>query len=85
MCLLRAAEIDTVDGSTTGILWDIGTGVGGGRAVAMVKGVLLLILRACEMFQDQSEVVKACCVLMRVGAQCSLHDGGSEVKHRAEV
>lgn len=88
MCLLRAAEVDIFGHSKTdsldtgGVELDIDTAVGGGRAVVMVEGVLLLVLRACAMFQDHNEVVKACCMLMRIGVQCSLYGGGSKVKHR---
>lgn len=77
MCLLRAAEVDVCGYKEIDRL-DTGGGVlgidtaGGGRAVVMEEGVLLLILRACAMFHDHDGVVKACCMLMRVGVQCSL-------------
>lgn len=80
VCLLRAAEVDIIGHSKTDIVWNIDPGVGGGRAVAMERGVLLLVLRVCATFQHHSEVIKACCLLMRIGVQCSLHGGGSKVK-----
>lgn len=88
MCLLRAAEVEVCGhkeiGSldTGGRVLDIDT-AGGGRTVVMEEGVLLLILRACAVFQDHDGVVKACCMLMRVGVQCSLSGGGgSKVRPR---
>lgn len=86
VCLLRAAEVDVcgykdVDYlDTGGRVLDIDT-AGGGRAVVMEGSVLLLILKACAMFQDHDEVVKACCMLMRVGVQCSLSGGEPKVRH----
>lgn len=85
VCLLRAVEVDVcchreIDSlDTGGRVLDIDT-VGGGRAVAMEEGVLLLVLKACAMFQDHEGVVKACCMLMRVGVQCSLNGGGTKVR-----
>jgi len=53
-----------------------------GQAVVVEEGVLSLVLRACSVFQNQAEVVKACCMLMKVGVQCSLRCGGAEVSTR---
>lgn len=86
VCLLRAAEVDVCGHMETDTL-DAGGGrvldsdnADGGRAVLMKDCVLLLILRTCAMFQDHDGVVKACCMLMRVGVQCSLSDGGPKVR-----
>lgn len=85
VCLLRAAEVDVcvlseIDSlEASGQDLDIDT-AGAGRAVVMEEGVVLLILRACAMFQYHDGVVKACCMLMRVGVMCSLGGGGSEVR-----
>lgn len=85
VCLLRAAEVDVcglkeIDSlDTGGRELDIDT-AGGGRAIVMEEGVLLLVLRACAMFQDHDGVVKACCMLMRVGVQCSLSGGEPKVR-----
>ncbi|CAB1112283.1 unnamed protein product [Ectocarpus sp. CCAP 1310/34] len=80
VCLLRAAEVDLCGHSSTNRLQtelDMDT-VGGGRAVVMEEGVLLLVLKACARFQDHGDVVKICCMLMRVGVMCALHGAGFE-------
>ncbi|CBN77147.1 expressed unknown protein [Ectocarpus siliculosus] len=80
VCLLRAAEVDLCGHNGTHRLQtelDVDT-VGGGRAVVMEEGVLLLILKACAKFQDHGDVVKICCMLMRVGVMCALHGEGFE-------
>eukprot|EP00752_Nemacystus_decipiens_P007273 g6510.t1 len=80
VCLLRAAEVDVCGHTevdcldTGGRVMDTDT-AGGGKAIVMEEGVLLLILRACAMFQNHDGVVKACCMLMRVSVQCSLSGG----------
>lgn len=84
VCLLRAAEVDLCGDGDTGSPEPSGTQLhiepaGGGRAVVKEEGVLVLILRACKMFQDRGEVVKACCMLMRAGVRGYLHRGRLEV------
>ncbi|CAM9137443.1 unnamed protein product [Ectocarpus sp. 13 AM-2016] len=80
VCLLRAAEVDLCGHSSTNRLpteLERDT-VGGGRAVVMEESVLLLLLKACVKFQDHGDVVKICCMLMRVGVMCALHGAGFE-------
>lgn len=82
VCLLRAAEVGLCGHSSTNRLQtalDMDT-VGGGRAVVMEEGVPLLLLKACAKFQDHGDVVKICCMLMRVGVMCALHGEGFEVR-----
>ena len=82
VCLLRAAEVDLCGHGSTNRLQtelDMDT-VGGGRAVVMEEGVLLLVLNACAKFEDHGDVVKICCMLMRVGVMCALHGEGAEVR-----
>ncbi|CAM9116501.1 unnamed protein product, partial [Hapterophycus canaliculatus] len=81
VCLLRATEVDLCgdgdkDNPEPGSHQLHVDTAGRGREVVKGKGVLLLALQACNMFQDRGEVVKACCMLMRVGVSCSLQDGG---------
>lgn len=82
VCFLRAAEVDLCGhSSTTRLQTELDMdSVGGGRAVVMEAGVLLLVLQACAKFQDHGDVVKICCMLMRVGVMCALHGEGVEVR-----
>ncbi len=90
VCLLRAVEVDVCGrGSNTDDLDAAGRVASinaerEGQAMVMEEGVLSLVLRACSVFQNQAEVVKACCMLMRVGVQCSLPCGGTEVGTQGE-
>ena len=85
VCLLRAVEVDVCGRSNTDGL-DMVSGVPcidegrEGQAAVMEEGVLSLVLRACSVFQNQADVVKACCMLMRVSVQCSLRGGWAQVR-----
>lgn len=83
--MLRAAEVDVcghrgLDRLDSGGRVLNADTAGGGKAVVMEERVLLLVLRACAMFQDHDGAVKACCMLMRVGVQCALTGGGPKVR-----
>lgn len=89
VCLLRAVEIDVCGRGNNAEGLDA-TGRAAsmdaereGQTVVTEEGVLSLVLRACSVFENQAEVVKACCMLMRVGVQCSLRCGGAEVGTRS--
>ena len=50
----------------------------GARGVATEKGVLLLVLKACDVFNAQAQVVTTCCMLMRIGVRYSEQGEGDE-------
>lgn len=82
VCLLRAVEVDAcgqkADAPDTGEApSDCRQGLGA-RGVATEKGVLLLVLKACDVFNAQAQVVTTCCMLMRIGVRYSEQDEGDE-------
>ncbi|CAM9265082.1 unnamed protein product, partial [Laminaria digitata] len=75
VCLLRAVEVDACGQKadtpdTGGTASDCSKGLGA-RGVATEKGVLLLVLKACDVFNAQAQVVTTCCMLMRIGVRYS--------------
>lgn len=54
--------------------------------MATEKGVLLLVLKACDVFIAQAQVVIACCILMRIGVRYSEQgDAGEQSKVRVDL
>lgn len=75
VCLLRAVEVDACGQKadtpdTGGTASDCSKGLGA-RGVATEKGVLLLVLKACDVFNAHAQVVTTCCMLMRIGVRYS--------------